>query len=281
MIMPMPAAGTRTRRMVLPTMLDSSGVDHPANNAQVGAEGWLVLKADTPTDPKEHAVPGAAAAPEADKAKTDAEKITDLEKQIEDLTAELEKEQEARKEAEAKAKEAADKAAADKAAAAAPDAPTDPIEKALADGNLDPVLKAALRAQADQAKADRALVAKMADAEADREFIAKAADYGTLVTPATFGPVLKAAAAGMTPEAYTELDRVLKSAAETVAEADRVLTATVGSAQHPDATSAAGEIAKLAVAKRAADPSLTPEQAEAAAWDERPDLVVKYRTEGA
>jgi hypothetical protein len=260
--------------MVMPTMHDASGVDHPANGPQVGAEGWLVIKA---AEPKEPAVPGAAPAPVAD-AKTDAEKIADLEKQVEDLTAALDAEKEKAAEAKAAAeeKEKADKAAAVAAAEAEPD----PIAKALADPSIDPLLKAALQAQVEQAKVDRETVAKMADAEALREFVTKAAAFAPLgCEPGTFGPILKAAAASLSPEQYAELDRVLTSATETAKAAEVVLTQTVGSSGTGPAGPVMSEVSRLAAVKKAADPGI--EQAEAAVWDERPDLVAKYRTEGA
>jgi hypothetical protein len=280
MLAHMPAQ-TRTRRMVAPVMFEVSGVDHPANNTQVGAEGWLVVKAST--DTKEGHVAEGTEGTGADKATTtDADKIKALETKVEELTGELDAERKARKDAE-------DKAAKFDANTKKDEGESDPIAKALADDATPDVIKAALRSQADamhkaqeQATKDRELLAKKLDDDATREFMVKAATYPHLATdPTTLGPVLKAAAGALDPAVFAELDRVLKSAEAASAEAEKILGQQIG-ANGTKVQPVMEKLRTLVVAKAAADPNLTPEAAEAAVWAEHPELIAEYRAnEGA
>jgi hypothetical protein len=108
-----------------------------------------------------------------------------------------------------------------------------------------------------------------------REYFAKAEELGQ--PGDDFGPVLKAIAAAVDADTFEKLESVLKTAHRRAVDAG--IFKEIGANGDGDGESALEQLEKKADEIKAADSSLTKEQAFAKALDENPDLYARYREE--
>jgi hypothetical protein len=218
----------------------------------------------------------------------------------EELTAELQKMEDARDEMEKAAREATEKlekAETERAELAARveklEKGDEPAEPKVDLAKADPAIRAALeKAESDrQAMAERLEKAEKATEEADklakaerdarvtREFITKAEGLkGLSQEPAKFGPVLKSAAEKLTKDEADELDRVLKAADEQI-RASLLFKEQGHGGQTPPADSALAEVQRKAEELKKADGTLTDSQAFAKAMESDKALEQRYLDE--
>lgn len=175
---------------------------------------------------------------------------------------------------------AADAEAALAAATAAPESTDEPTEDEVMK-SLDPAVRERIvKAETERAElAER--VAKMEDERLTAVHVAKAAEFAT-VAPDTdaLGAALKDVAKSCSPETVALVESVLKSATDRVVEANRLVTAELGSAQALDASDTGRQIESLAKA-RADKTGEAFEVAQAAVLDENPGLYEQFRAERA
>jgi chorismate mutase len=261
----MPA--TSAKKLLDIEMVESSGVDHAANGPQIGAEGWIVMKADG----TKVGVVRAAKTPTQEAAKVpDEQTVEDLTKSVDELTAQVATLTKERDDAIAKAAEPP-----------AADDGKDELQKAL---DANPLLKQAFEAQAAATKeaTDKAAAAEeVAKSERNerltREYIAKAKELGQ---PDTFAPMLREVVEKCSPEAAAEIQRIVKAAAEQ-AKAATVLTLPANAHVVVAGGSAWEQIVAKAAELRKADSTLSEPQSIEKARVENPDLVAAYRKEVA
>ena len=159
-----------------------------------------------------------------------------------------------------------------------------PVEVAPLDE--EEILKAldpAMRERIEKAELDRAVlterVAKMEDDAATAEFVAKAAEFKTVNSDAErLGALLKDVAKNCAAESAVTLDEVLKGTAGRLDEAQRLITAELGSVAGLDSTDAGQRIESLAKA-RSAESGVSMPVATAAILNENPDLYEQARAQ--
>jgi DNA-binding protein len=129
---------------------------------------------------------------------------------------------------------------------------------------------------------DNEKLQKALDAEKDlritKEFISKAAEYKNLGTKSDdFGKVLKEIAQKITPETYSELEKVLAGADEKIGKNDLFLK-EIGSGGET-VLETIDKVNKMVEEIRKSDSKITKEQAEAKVWMEHPELYREYEAE--
>jgi hypothetical protein len=148
------------------------------------------------------------------------------------------------------------------------------ISKALL-AKADPAVRELIeKQQADLAEATRIAKAER-DARLDREFISKAEALPMLTEDRTaLGGLLRRISEALTPEDTAAVEKMLKAANEQIEKSNLFTEFGRGGANttvSANAESAAAEIRK-------ADPTLTPEQALAKAYEANPDLLAEAMT---
>ncbi len=242
---------TPVRRLRHLALKGVAGVDRPANHTQVGADGWLVLKADgTPEE-----------------GTTVTQTDTPVAEQLAKATEQLEA-------ANARIAELEQAAAAPAPAVKADDADVDPLIKALE--GLDPAVRKAWEARDAELAEVRKAAETERNARLEREYVAKAAEYSALpTTPEVFGPVLRAVDEHA-PDVAETLTTVLRAVDAQLREAGLFKAvghnATGGASALDQLKAAAAEIRK-------ADSTISEAQALRKARAEHPDLVAAYQKE--
>lgn len=141
----------------------------------------------------------------------------------------------------------------------------------------DPAVRALIEKQQADLKEATEIAKAERDARLNREFISKAEALPALaVDPSDFGQVLRRMAEALDPQDVEKIDTVLKSANEAI-RAGAVFS--VSGRAGADTTVSASVLAR-AEEIRKADPTLTPEQAQAKAYQENPALLAEALTQG-
>lgn len=261
--------GDAPKRLMDLTLTGAAGVTRGANVAQLGASGWIVMKADgTPIDSQEGAP---MATDSTGAAGTEAAETVTVSKADYDALV-------------AKAAKAGEFPPADDEDDEDDDEATEKAVKKAFDTLPEPVRKHF--EQIEQRAADAEKIAKAATAAAevernarlDAEFVKKAEAFpGLPTTPDQFGPVLRSIHELLPADKAAEVERLLKSASE--AGAFVAITKSFGASAAAPAGSAADRIQKAADAMRAADPTLTAAQATDRVLSTQADLASAYYAE--
>ena len=162
-----------------------------------------------------------------------------------------------------------------KAAKKDADPEVDPIEKALAE--LPDEVAGLVKDQKERLeKAEQALEASRI-AKANEQWVAKARSVDGLIdNPEEFGSQLREVAE-IDSDLADNLVKILETANARLSKAD--LYKELGRGAGPTPNSAEERIAHIAKSLREADPKLTPEQAEAEAWERNPELYDQHVAE--
>lgn len=136
----------------------------------------------------------------------------------------------------------------------------------------DPTVAAVIRKQAEDIKEQAAKIAKAEDQAVTTSMIAKAAQMPMISEkPTDLGEVLKTAY-GVSPEYGQQVEGLLRAANTQIAQGNLFKSFGSGGA---DATITAS-VDAAAAELRKSDPSLTPEQAVAKAYEQNPALYAEY-----
>jgi len=208
----------------------------------------------------------------------------ELKAELEAMAKSIEDADAAKEAAEARATEAEGKLAEASKGDPEPE-PADELAKALADDTVPETVKALLKKQADDMAADKtardeavAKAEEMVEKAATEEAIAKVSDLKNLtLDPAEFGKTLRTVEK-LSPEAATEVVRILNSANALVSE--HAITKPIGKVDEGGAD-AVSKIEAMAAEIRKDDPELTEEQAftKAALTEEGRALYREYQAE--
>lgn len=140
---------------------------------------------------------------------------------------------------------------------------------------MDPGTRSIIEKMQADSKAQAEQIKKAADAEAERVALSKAEAMPMIAEDrSALGGLLRRLSDALTPEDSAEVEKILKSANEQIAQGN--LFASLGTGGGEVTMSASVEKAAEAITK--ADPSLTKEQAIAKAYETNPDLLREAMT---